>query len=126
RLEGLNKHLGTDCLISRETREGLGQGLITRPLGLFQLKGFAKPVEVHELVGRATQAETTRPWREAFAVALNNYTARNLEFAEAGFRQTLELRPEDGPSKFYLAKLEELRTQTLAEDWATHTVLREK
>ena len=51
---------------------------------------------------------------------------RPLLWLQNGFRQTLELRPEDGPSKFYLAKLDELRTQTLAEDWATHTVLREK
>ena len=51
RLEGLNKYLGTDCLISRETREGIGDRFITRPLGQFQMKGFGKPVEVHELVG---------------------------------------------------------------------------
>jgi len=126
RLEGLNKYLGTDCLISRQTKEGIGEQLLSRLLGLFQLKGFDRPVEVHELVGWAHQAEPTSPWRQSFAQALHNYTARNLEFAEAGFRQTLELRPDDGPSKFYLARLEELRSQALPEDWATHTVLREK
>jgi hypothetical protein len=43
-----------------------------------------------------------------------------------GFRRALELKAEDGPSKFYLTKLEELRTQDLPEEWDTHTILREK
>ena len=126
RLEGLNKFLGTDCVISGDTRRGIGDRLLTRRLGQFQLKGFDKPMEVHELVGRPEQAKSTLAWREAFAQALNNYEQRNIEFAAIGFRQTLELKPDDGPSKFYLAKLEELGTQELPGEWATHTVLREK
>jgi adenylate cyclase len=126
RLEGLNKYLSTECVISATTKEASGEQLVTRRLGQFQLKGFEKPVGVYELVGWPDEAEATRPWREAFAEALNNYEQRNLEFAEAGFRQVLRLRPEDGPSKFYLVRLDELRTQVLPEDWATHTVLKEK
>ena len=118
--------LGTDCVISRETRESIGEQLVTRPLGLFQLKGFDKPVEVYDLVGWPEDVEKSRPWREAFARALADYHARQLESAELGFRRTLELRPLDGPSAFYLAKLEELKGLTLAEDWATHTIMREK
>jgi adenylate cyclase len=126
RLEGLNKVLGTECVISRETREGIGDRLVTRPVGLFQLKGFGKPVEVHELVGWPEEAEKTRPWREAFAQALADYHTRQLESAQRGFRRTLELRPGDGPSEFYLARMEELKGQQLPEDWATYTIMREK
>ena len=90
------------------------------------MKGFDKPIEVHELVGWPEQAEATRAWREAFAQALENYNARNLEFAEAGFREVLELKPNDPPTKFYFEKLEDLRTQVLPEEWATHTILKEK
>lgn len=126
RLEGLNKFLGTDCIISRDTKKEIGDRLVTRSLGSFQLKGFDSPVEVYELIGWPGQEESTRPWREAFAQALNNYNNRDLEFAGAGFRQTLELRPNDGPSKFYLGRLEELAAENLPGDWATHTVLKEK
>ena len=126
RLEGLNKVLGTDCVISRETREGIGDRLVTRLIGGFQLKGFDKPVEVFDLVGWPEEEEKTRPWREAFAQALADYHGRKLEAAQAGFRRTMELRPSDGPSAFYLAKLEELRGQTLPDDWATYTIMREK
>ena len=126
RLEGLNKFLGTECIISRETKEGIGDRLVTRSLGEFQLKGFGKPVEAHELVGWPEEEEKTRPWRESFAQALADYQARNLESAAQGFRRTLELRPGDGPSESYLARLEELREQTLPSNWDTHTIMREK
>ena len=126
RLEGLNKHLGTNCLISGATKAGVGDRVLTRALGKFQLKGFEGLVEVHELIGRLDQAEATRAWREAFAEALNNYEQRNLEFAEIGFQRVLELKPEDGPTKFYLKRVEELAKEVLPENWATHTVVKEK
>ena len=126
RLEGLNKHLGTYCLISAETKAGIGEELLTRSLGSFQLKGFENLVQVYELLGWPEQADATRPWREAFAEALNNYEQRNLTFAEMGFRRVLELRPDDGPAKFYLERVAELAKQELPEDWVTHTILKEK
>jgi len=126
RLEGLNKYLGTDCLISKETQAGLGDRLVTRLVGQFQLKGFDKAVEVFEIVGWPAEAEATRPWREAFAEALNNYLQRNLEFAGMGFQRVLELRPGDGPSKFYVDRIQELALQPLPEDWTGFTQLKEK
>ena len=126
RLEGLNKHLGTDCLISGETKAGLGDRLLTRSLGFFQLKGFEKPVDVYELVGYPAEAEATRAWREEFGRALENYQQRNLEFAMAGFHSVLELRPKDGPARFYVERIEDLLQQTLPDEWSTHTVLKEK
>jgi adenylate cyclase len=126
RLEGLNKHLGTDCLISGATKAEVGDAFVTRKLGEFQLKGFANFVQVHELVGFPAQAENTRPWREAFDEALNNYEQRNLEFAELGFKRVLELKADDGPSKFYLGRIEEFSHQELPEAWATQTIIKEK
>jgi adenylate cyclase len=126
RLEGLNKYLDTDCLLSGSTKEGLGDRLVTRALGLFQLKGFEKPVEVHELVGWPEQAEATCPWRTAFAEALNHFRKGKLTEAAEGFRRTLKLRPTDGPAKFYLTRLEEFRNQSLPEDWSGEIELKEK
>jgi adenylate cyclase len=122
----LNKHLGTDCLMSVATQAELGDQFVTRRLGQFQLKGFEGLVEVHELVGLAEQAEATRFWREAFAEALNNFEQRNLVFAEMGFRRVQEMKPDDGPSAFYLERLKELASQELPELWATHTILKDK
>jgi adenylate cyclase len=126
RLEGLNKHLGTDCLISGATKTEIGDRFVTRKLGEFQLKGFAGFVQVHELAAFPDQAEATRPWRDAFAEALNNFEQRELVFAEIGFRRVLELKPEDGPAKFYLGRIAELACQELPEAWATQTIIKEK
>ncbi len=112
--------------MSGATKAAIGDRLITRALGNFQLKGFEGLVEVHELVSSIEQAEASRKWREAFAEALNNYEQRNLEFAELGFRQVLELKPDDGPSKFYLSRISELVAQSLPDNWATYTILKEK
>jgi adenylate cyclase len=126
RLEGLNKHLGTHCLLSGATRAALRGEWVTRSLGNFQLKGFQGLVAVHELVAGPGQGQSSLAWREAFAEALNNYEQRNLEFAELGFRRVLELKPGDGPARFYLQRIEELSKETLPDNWATYTVLKEK
>jgi adenylate cyclase len=126
RLEGLNKHLGTRCLMSAATKKAIGDQLVTRGLGKFQLKGFEGLVEVHELIGLPDQAENSRSWREAFAEALANYEDRNLEFAKLGFERVLELKPDDGPSKFYLERIADLSRQELPDNWSTHTILKEK
>src|SRR5205814_7408631 len=57
RMEGLNKYLGTELLISGDTRKGIDEQFTTRFLGLFRLKGFEKSVEVYELVARSNESE---------------------------------------------------------------------
>jgi len=126
RMEGLNKYLGTDCLISGATREHIGDRFVTRRLGMFQLKGFEGLVEVNELVSFKEQAELTQAWREAWREALQNFEQRNIVFAELGFRRVLELKPDDGPAKFYLKRIEEMAAQELPDTWATHSILKDK
>jgi len=126
RLEGLNKFVGTDCLISAETGAAIGDRLVTRRIGLFTLKGFDKPLEVFEIVGRPETAEPTKTWREAFAEALRGYEGGHFELAGMGFRGVLELKPGDGPTQFYLDRLVDLSKQPIEGDWTGVTQLREK
>lgn len=126
RLEGLNKQLGTDVLLTRAAIPSTPGGWLLRPVGFFQFKGFENFVEVVELVVNAGSAEETRAWREAFAAALAEFGKKDFDAAAAGFKRTLQLRPEDGPSKFYLKQVAELRTQALPEDWHGGVSLKEK
>lgn len=50
RLEQLSKELGTRALVSAATIEGV-DGIATRCLGRFTLKGRSRPLEVHEYLG---------------------------------------------------------------------------
>lgn len=125
RMEGLNKYLGTDCLISGATRERIGDKFVTRRVGMFQLKGFEGLVEVNELVGLKEQAEESRVWREAFAVALTLFEQRDLTRAREEFRRVLALKPEDGPTRHYLGRMAEILAEA-DTNWPTHTVLKDK
>src|SRR6185436_10198140 len=126
RLEGLNKFLGTQALISAETKAIVGDAVLTRRVGLFTLKGFDKSVEAFELVGRPEAAESTKAWREAFDQALRNYEEGDFELAIMGFRGVLDLQPEDGPTKFYLERIEDATQEPLEGDWTGVTTLKEK
>jgi adenylate cyclase len=126
RLEGLNKHLGTTVLLSETAQSGAGDLGLTRYVGRFRLKGFEKAVEVFELIGQRDQAEETCSWREAFAEGVNQFHKRNWDAAETCFCKVLKIRAADGPATFYLARINELRSQELPATWQGEIELTEK
>lgn len=117
RMEGLNKHLGTTVLASGETYSLVRDQIAARHCGRFRLLGFERAVEAYELVAPVPDAEPSRPWREAFAGALAEFTQRRWDAAAAGFRRVLELKPEDGPARFYLAQVEACRAAPPPPGW---------
>ena len=125
-MEGLNKHLGTGVLATGETAGPMEGHLDMRMLGHFQLKGFQKAVAVYELIGAIDQADETRPWRETFAAGLKHFRNKNLADARASFVQTLELRPGDGPSLFYIGFMGEMMPELMPDDWKGEVEIREK
>jgi adenylate cyclase len=126
RMEGLNKHLGTGVLATGETAGPIDGQCDMRMLGHFQLKGFEKAVAVYELLGPIDEADSTRPWRETFAEGLKHFRNKNLTDARAAFVKTLELRPEDGPSLFYIGLMGEMLPELMPEDWSGEVAIKEK
>ncbi len=126
RMEGLNKYLGTDVLITEEVYSGVKDKYLTRFAGRFQLKGFEKEVRVHELLCEVTQAEVSRSWREAYAQALEVWEKGDLDEAEARFQRVLEIRPKDGPSLFLIKHIKELRAHPHEGPWTGIVELKEK
>jgi adenylate cyclase len=126
RLESFNKQLGTDVLASRDFLKGIAHQLTTRMIGHFRFKGFDGVFEVHEILGSNELAQATQPWRETFARAVHHFHRRSFPAAEAALRETLELRPNDGPSQFLLERISELRGAQLSSDWAGEIDLDQK
>ena len=140
RLEGLNKHFGTDVLATRDIQRVVEGKLTSRRIGFVQVKGFARAIEVHELLGPGDMAEASRPWREKFAEALRLFRARQFEAAEQAFGETIELRKQiegisaergdkpsgDGPSLFYLNTIAKLRVSPPPDDWIGEVSMKEK
>jgi len=120
RLEGLNKYLRTHILASRDAQAAVGDKFHFRCVGRFRFKGFGKTVEVHELLTEPAE------WHKAFAEALQQFAGGNFDAAEATFCRVLKLQPDDGPSRFYLSQIQELRANPPTPDWSGEIELREK
>ena len=126
RLEGLNKQLGTDVLMTRAAIPQKHDQWLLRPVGRYRFKGFEHIVEVVELVVKGGSPEQVRVWCETFADALAKFQERKFDAAEAGFNRTVELRPDDGPSKFYLKQIADIRQHPVPENWNGEVSLKEK
>jgi adenylate cyclase len=126
RMEGLNKYLGTDVLITGDVKKEIGDRFLTRYLGLFQLKGFEKSVQVYELVGDRESAGISPAWHGEFDEALRLFQQRDFGAAGMAFERVLESAQDDHTTRFYLKHLPEVRDQVLPENWCGEMELKEK
>ena len=127
RVEGFNKYVGTQIAVSEEVIRGL-DGLLTRELGAFRLKGKGKPLGLHELVSHEEPIDQTQ--REAcaiFAEGLAAFRSRSWEQARATFKQCIDFTGKDGPSQFYLSLcVQYLKTPPAEEPWDAVVTLEKK
>ncbi|MEP6663253.1 MAG: adenylate/guanylate cyclase domain-containing protein [Verrucomicrobiota bacterium] len=126
RLEGLNKHLNTNILATRDIQKSTEGRLVSRFVGHFRFKGFDQVVQVHELIDEIQMESQTHDWREAFETALHRFQRGAFDEAENGFRTTMKLKPDDGPSKFYLERIARLRLIAPPSEWQGEIELQEK
>ena len=117
RIEGLNKHLGTRLMVSDEVIDRL-DGLLSRELGGFRLKGKTSAIVVHELVCRLEEADGKQKEGCAiFAEALAAFRRKSWDEAAEKFRGCMESLPGDGPSTFYMRLCEQHKNHPPAETW---------
>lgn len=121
RIEGLNKHLGTQLAATASVTEGLDALLLLRPLGKFQFVGKTEGLPIVEIL--ASHSDATAEQRELctrFAECLQIFQRGEWSVAEAGFQDLLEDFPEDGPSQFFMARCQQyLCGAELPEDLMT-------
>jgi adenylate cyclase len=115
RLEGACKLYRVPIMIDESTRAA-APGFRFRELDAIRVWGRADPVRVFELRGFAADSAPD-PLAGAFEQALAHYRAQAFEAAEAGFRQCLEIAPEDGASLLFLERLGALRELPPGPDW---------
>jgi adenylate cyclase len=117
RIEGLNKHLGTRILVSREVALHL-RGFLTREVGKFLMAGKSKPVVVHELVCRTDESDEFRQSAyRRFAEALAAFRSKRWDEAEEKFLGVVESLGEDGPSRFHMDLCVLYRKNPPGESW---------
>jgi len=126
RMDGLNKHLGTEVLVSEESVAQV-DGLVAREVGRFMLKGKAQPMVAYELLGRAEDVnDSEKKLCEEFADALAAFRSQSWDEAKEKFHRLGEMRSIDGPAHFYLALCEEYKRNPPGDNWDGVIAMEEK
>jgi len=102
RIEGMNKYLGTQLLVSEDVMQDL-QGFICRNVGQFTLKGKTVSLQLFEVVAR--QEDITQELQQllhVFSQALLLFQKGLWEQALVSFYKIQSSNPDDGPSQFYI------------------------
>lgn len=118
RLESLNKHFGTNVLISDDLQKLLEGEFIARRLGEFRVVGKRNACAIHEFLGPVTAAG--RPaWCDVFEKGVDAFRAGDFDLAERQMLETIRLRDgQDGPAQFYIARIATMKKKPLPEGWA--------
>jgi class 3 adenylate cyclase/CHASE3 domain sensor protein len=117
RLEGLNKEYGTSIIVPQFTYDDVKEEFSLRRLDRIKVKGKKVPTTVYELMGDKAEKEKLKAVIDGFENGLAAYMEQKWERAEMFFQAVLKVRPEDGPSKTFLARIQDLRQQALPPDW---------
>jgi adenylate cyclase len=118
RLEAVNKVYGTRLLIDHETFSRAGKAFETRQIDDVQVVGRLEPLRIYELVALAGEVAPDR--RRAFDLyeeGLDHYRVAEWNAAEKALQATLELMPNDGPTKTLLTRIAQFR-QVAPKDWS--------
>ncbi len=126
RMEGLNKYLNTQILVSKEVLQEL-DGFWTRELGTFRFAGKAKPTQVFELLCRMDDAtELPKKIESLFSEGLQLFRKQSFQEAMDAFNACVSLDPDDGPSTYYINLCKNFLGTTPQGGWDGTVVLNEK
>lgn len=118
RLEGACKHYGVRALISEATARAAADVAETREIDLVAVAGQERTERIFEIMGRKDALpEPLRALRKAFGEGLAFYRAGDWLAARTAFAEALAAAPDDGPTRVFLRRLDELETAPAQEGW---------
>lgn len=118
RLERANRVYGTQILIGETTAQMTGSQFEMREIDTISVKGKTETTRVLELMSAAGQlSEELARLRERYEQARRTYLAQEWDSAEAIFRECLQVRPNDGPSRVFVERIQVLRRNPPGKDW---------
>ncbi len=118
RLERANRVYGTQILVSETTAQAVGSQFEMREIDAIFLKGKTETTRLFELMSGAGQlSEELARLRECYGEARRMYIAQQWDSAEVTFRECLQLRPNDAPSRVFLQRIQALRRNPPGNDW---------
>lgn len=127
RLEGLNKYLGTDILVSETTVKAAGEEFQFRFAGKVTPKGTSVGLGVYELLGTQHGSDgvyapyavpsAMTEWIREWDVAVEMFLSRDFTGAMTAFSACLERHGPDGLIENYLSLAKEYIVRPPDESW---------
>lgn len=118
RLEGVNKLYGTWILISEDTKNAVGDAVVTRKLDRVRVVGKNVPIRLYQAVEEKGHLPAAmEPLLEAYEKALERFEERRWTEALQGFDECLKLVPDDGPSLRYRKLAADYEKTPPPESW---------
>jgi adenylate cyclase len=117
RLEGTNKEYHTRILMSEATWLPVKDQVIARRLGAVRVKGKRKPVRIYELRALGQPSATDGQAIQTFEAAVDAFAEAKFDDAEALFKKTQALWPNDVPCGRYLEDIAVLKARPPGPGW---------
>ena len=118
RLERANRVYHTQTLVSESTAQAIGSEFEMREIDIISVRGKTETTRVFEIMSVAEQlSEELVGLRERYDQARVMYLAQEWDLAEPAFRECLKIRPNDGPSRVLLERIQFLRRNSPGKDW---------
>lgn len=118
RLEGANKAYGTTAMISENTYNAVKDHVETRKLDIIRVVGKTEPIGIYELVGiKGSLPQKVYDAFEHYNRGLEYFGERQWKRAMSSFQEALNILPDDGPSKTYVARCEEFMKKPPSQKW---------
>jgi len=116
RIEGLNKHVGSQILATASAIDGI-DGLLLRPIGQFVFVGKTEVLPIFEILSLTSEATRQQAELcERFASGIELFLGSDWKTASKTFKSILKTFPHDGPSRFYATQCQQrLRADSLPE-----------
>src|SRR5215472_1124131 len=110
RLERANRVYGTRILVGESTAQAIGPEFEMREIDTISVKGKTETTRVFEVISTAGQLpEESVRLRERYDQARRMYLNQDWDQAETTFRECLQIRPNDGPSRVLLERIQFFR-----------------
>jgi class 3 adenylate cyclase len=118
RLEKANRIYDTQILVGETTAQAIGSQFEIREIDTISVKGKTETTRIFELMSAAGQlSEELARLRERYEQARKTYLAQEWDLADATFRECLQIRPNDGPSRVFLERIQVFRRNPPSKDW---------
>ena len=117
RIEGLNKHIGTQILATESLILDI-DNLLTRPLGDFVFVGKTEPLSIVEILSLSSEATAKQSELcERFATGFDLFMRAEWKKASKEFKSILKDFPHDGAARFYLSQCQSrIKAESLPEN----------